>query len=138
MNRVGQFTNIVLSVMLAILTGCDAPLGVTSGVVQFDDGTAVQSGSVELRNVKTKERYSSRIASDGSFKPADADGRIGVPPGDYEAVVVQIVMTEDLALADHTHGGTVKRQFADYYTSGLKVTVPEGAKEPIRLTVESE
>jgi hypothetical protein len=139
MTRISQQTVFFLiSVTTMIFAGCDKPVGVNAGIVQFADGSPVQSGSVELRNLKTKERYSSKIASNGGFKPASVDGQIGVPPGDYEAVVVQIVMTEDLAMADHTHGGTVKRQFADYYTSGLKVEVLEGATEPIQITVESQ
>ena len=44
---------------------------------------------------------------------------------DSEVVVVQIVLTEDLAADLHTHGRTVPRRYADYYTSGLRVTNPE-------------
>jgi hypothetical protein len=97
----------------------------------------VQSGSIEFRRLSDKERYNSRIAGDGSFQPADKKGKIGLPPGKYEVVIVQIVMTEDLAKEAHTHGGTVPRHYADYYTSGLEVEVAEGEADPIEVLIES-
>ena len=84
------------------------------------------------------ERFSSRITPEGTFQPADKQGNVGLPPGKYEAVVVQIVLTEDLAKEDHTHGGTVPRRYADYYTSSLRVQVAKGQTEPIEVIVESE
>lgn len=115
--------------------GCSGPDGPTKGFVYFDDGEPVQSGSVELRNKKDKRRYGGRIISNGSFQPADKRGTVGVPPGEYEAVVVQIVLTEDLALQDHDHGKTVEQRFADYYTSGLRVNVKAGQTDPIKIIV---
>jgi hypothetical protein len=119
------------------IVGCGGPTGPTAGVVRFDDGTAVQSGSIEFRRLSDKERFSSRIAGDGSFTPADKKGKVGLPPGKYEVVIVQIVMTEDLAKDAHTHGGTVPRRYADYYTSGLEVEVAEGEADPIEVLIES-
>lgn len=120
------------------LVGCSGPVGPTSGVVQFNDGSPVQSGSVELRRRGDRARFSSRISKDGTFRPMSESGIAGVPPGTYEAVVVQIVLTEDLASEDHTHGKTVSRRYADYYTSGLRVEVTEGQTDPIALKVTEQ
>lgn len=106
---------------LLLLAGCSGPTASFEGVVQFDDGSPVQSGSVEFRSLADGSRYASRIASDGSFALTDQDGELRCPPGDYEVVVVQIVLTEDLAAENHDHGHTVPRRYADYYTSGLRV-----------------
>ena len=104
--------------------------------MRFTDGSPVRSGSVELRHRESKETYSSRIATDGGFLPADDRENIGVPPGEYDVVVVQVVLTEDLKLSEHDHGGTVPRRYADYYTSGLRVRVGEGSTDPIEVEVE--
>jgi hypothetical protein len=107
-------------IVLATL-GCSSSGPPPSGIVRFDDGQPVQSGSVEFRSLDSGERYAGRIASDGSFELQDKDGKPSLPPGEYEAVVVQIVITEDLAAESHEHGRTVPRQYADYYTSDLRI-----------------
>ena len=124
--------------LLACIAGCGSPTGPTSGIVRFDDGSPVRSGSIELRRRDDKERFSSRISTEGAFQPANEDGEIGLPPGSYDVVVVQIVLTEDLALEAHTHGGTVPRRYADYYTSDLEVEVADGQVEPIEIVVQAE
>lgn len=126
----------MLGTFWLLVPGCGQPIGPTSGLVQFSDGTPVQSGSIELRRSSDQQRYASRITSAGVFRPVDANGRPGVPPGNYDIVVVQIVMTEDLAIEDHSHGNTVPRRYADYYTTDLKTTIAEGDTEPIRVTIE--
>ena len=124
--------------MVLFTTGCGGPVGPTTGVVHFEDGTPVKSGSVELRRLSDKERFSSRIAPDGTFRPADKDSNVGLPPGNYDAVVVQIVLTEDLAAEDHTHGRTVPRRYADYYTSDLKVQVNPDQVAPVMIVIKSD
>ena len=128
---------ILLCVFSLCVAGCEGPVGPTSGVVRFDDGSPLTSGSIELRRRSDEERFASRIAADGSFQPADEDGDVGLPVGEYDVVVVQIVLTEDLAIEDHTHGQTVPRRYADYYTSDLQVEVKEGQLEPIEIVIKS-
>ncbi len=125
-----------LALFSLLLTGCGSSSGSYQGTVQFDDGSPVQSGSVEFRSLADGSRYASRIATDGSFSLADQEGRLGCPPGDYEVVVVQIVLTEDLAAEAHEHGRTVPRRFADYYTSGLRVTNDADSTSPLRITLQ--
>lgn len=124
-----------LSPFLCFITGCSKPLMPTEGVVRFSDGSPVRSGSIEFRRLTDKERFASRISPIGEFVPVDSNGRIGLPIGTYEVVVVQIVMTEDLAMEAHEHGTTVPRRFADYYTSGLKMIVAKGDSNPLELVI---
>ena len=139
MNRLNRRSVLACGLIISVLTmaGCGGPVGPTSGFVKFTDGTPVTSGSIELRRRTDRERFSSRIGVDGSFQPVDKDGRVGIEPGNYEVVVVQIVLTEDLAKEAHTHGGTVPRRYADYYTSGLRIEIESGDTDPIEITVES-
>ncbi len=116
--------------------GCGGPLETSNGIVRFSDGEPVQSGSIELRSLADGSRYASRISVDGMFELADTQGDVGCPAGDYEVVVVQIVLTEDLAAADHTHGRTVPRRYADYYTSDLRVTKVKGDPSLLLVTLD--
>ena len=131
---------VLLGVVVTLLScvGCGNAVGPTSGVVKFDDGSPVSSGSIEFRRVSDRERFASRISSEGEFRPADEDGEVGLPPGSYEVVVVQIVLTEDLAKEAHSHGNTVPRRYADYHTSGLTVDVSEGQIDPIQILIASQ
>ena len=117
-----------LGILCLLLVGCGQTNSSYQGVVRFDDGSPVQSGSVEFRSLADGSRYASRIDTDGSFALADQDGKLRCPPGQYEVVVVQIVLTEDLAAEAHQHGRTVPRRYADYYTSGLRVKNPGNAE----------
>ncbi|MBB3204885.1 hypothetical protein FHS27_000652 [Rhodopirellula rubra] len=135
--RVGAVRLVHLSLIGLLLVGCGGPSGSYQGVVRFDDGSPVQSGSIELRSLATGSRYASRIASDGSFSLAGQDGELRCPPGNYEAVVVQIVLTEDLAAGAHQHGQTVPRRYADYYTSDLRVTNDSDPASRILITLKS-
>ena len=128
-----------LFVALAItIAGCHSSTGPTAGTVRFEDGSPVKSGSIEFRSLDSDRRYASRIDSDGRFQPEDKESEIGLPPGDYEVVVVQIVLTEDLAAEDHRHGQTVPRKYADYYTSGLRVSIEPNQQEDIEIVLSTE
>lgn len=126
-----------MGISLLCFPGCGSE-SVTEGFVRFESGIVVQSGKVEIRSLDAANRYAGRIQPDGSFELKNGSGTLGVPPGEYEAVVVQVVMTEDLALEHHEHGETVPRRYADYYTSDLRVTVTEGQTEPIEIVLQED
>jgi hypothetical protein len=118
-------------VIILITIGCSASGPPPRGIVRFDDGEPVQSGSVEFRSLDNGQRYAGRIASDGSFELQDQNAKQSFPPGEYEVVVVQIVLTEDLAIDAHQHGRTVPRHYADYYTSKLRISNQADRTDPI-------
>ncbi len=126
------------TVLLLTIAGCSKSEGPTSGLVRFDDGTPVTSGSIEFRRLTDKVRFASRINPQGMFQPTSQEGAVGLPPGTYEVVVVQIVLTEDLALEAHTHGNTVPRRYADYHTSGIQVTVVDNQEKPIEIAIRAD
>lgn len=126
----------LLLLSLALFTaGCSSQIVPSAGTVEFDDGEPVRSGSIEFRATSNGARYSSRISPDGGFELTDADGRNRIDPGDYDVIVVQIVLTEDLSIEEHQHGHTVPRRYADYYTSDLKYSVAADQTGPIRIVV---
>jgi len=127
----------LLAILIAAV-GCSGNEDVGKGVVRFTDGEVVESGSVEFRSLASGDRFASRIDSSGRFKLVDQEGRVGIPDGDYEVVVVQIVLTEDLAADMHSHGRSVPRRYADYYSSDLRVTIKAESPLPIELVLSTE
>ncbi len=77
-------------------------------------------------------------SADGEFDLENNAGVHGLPAGDYEVVVVQLVLTDHLAASEHSHGKTVPRRYADYYTSGLKVSLAENHQPPIKIELEDK
>lgn len=129
----------LIGMSLLCASGCSDSGHSGSGVVRFSDHEPVRAGSVEFRSIiGGKNRYASRIGDQGQFQLTDAQGRHGIADGEYEVVVVQIVITEDLALEQHTHGRTVPRRYADYYTSGLRVSVQSKHPQAIELVLSPE
>lgn len=126
-----------IHVIILMTIGCSTSGPPSLGMVRFDDGQPVQSGSVEFRSLDNGQRFASRISSDGSFELQDQNGNRSFPPGDYEVVVVQIVLIEDLAAQAHEHGRTVPRQYADYYTSGLQFSNQGDRTDPIVVELRS-
>ena len=118
-----------------IVTGCTQYSGVASGHVHFDDGSPLTSGAIEFRNVSDSSCFTSRITNQGVFQPANLSGTIGLPAGTYKVVIVQIVLTEDLAKKDHSHGHTVPRRYADYHSSDLEVTVMDHQTNSIEIII---
>lgn len=127
---------IALLCVIPSTVGCSKTVIPSSGFVQFTDGEPVQSGSIEFRSLDDRSSYASRISPGGSFQLTDNDGVASLPAGEYEVVVVQIVLTEDLAAAAHEHGRTVPRQYADYYTSGLTFSSQADRTAPITIELE--
>ena len=125
-------------ILLMTLMGCQHSVGPTAGIVRFHDGSSLTSGSIEFRNVATGTCFASRVTNQGIFHPANINGKIGLPVGTYEVVIVQIVLTEDLAKKEHSHGHTVPRRYADYNTSGLQVTVMENQTKPIEIAIRAD
>ena len=127
-----------VAILAATLMGCQHSVGPKVGIVRFQDGSCLTSGSIEFRNVGNGSCFASRVTNQGVFHPANIHGKIGLPVGTYEVVIVQIVLTEDLAKKDHSHGHTVPRRYADYNTSGLQVTVVANQTKPIEIAIRDD
>jgi hypothetical protein len=124
-------------VVLLLSCGCGGSGQVpVAGRVLFEDGEPVQSGRIEFRSRSQSVRGTGELDAQGRFRLRTDDGTDGLPPGDYDAVVVQMVMVDKLALAEHDdHGRPLSRRYADYYTSGLEATVPPQGTTELELTV---
>ena len=133
-----RFWMLLIGLCGLAITGCSSPSGATTGFVRFSDGEPVRSGSVEFRSLADGSRFAGRIDQSGQFSLASSEGKPGCPPGEYEVVVVQIVLTEDLPLRQHTHGRTVPRRYADYHTSGLRITSEPSLAKPLEVVLPTD
>lgn len=124
--------------LLVVISGCADHSGPTGGRVIFDDGAPVQTGVVEFRSLLGEWKRSGHISRDGTFLLKEGEQVAGLPPADYEVIVAQVIITEQLAAADHTHGKNVPLRYADYHTSGLSHTVEPGETGPIEIVVEAK
>ena len=127
-----------LVILVATLMGCQQWVGPKVGLVRFQDGSCLTSGSIEFRNITDGTCFASRVDNRGVFHPSNINGKIGLPVGTYEVVIVQLVLTEDLAKKEHSHGHTVPRRYADYHTSGLRVTVVDNQTKPIEIVIRAD
>ena len=76
-----------VAIVAAISMGCQHSVGPKVGVVRFQDGSCLTSGSIEFRNIANGMCFASRVNNRGVFYPADINGIIGLPAGMYEVVV---------------------------------------------------
>ena len=63
----------------------------------------------------------------------DGDGAV---PGTHDAVVVQLIVTEDLPLHQHDHGPTVDPKYAHYDRAGLHYIVSSDSENQISIQVD--
>jgi len=126
----------LVAMSLATVVGCGDGRVPVAGRVVFDDGEPVRTGRVELRGREKRVRAAGTLDSEGRFRLVTDDGRDGLPPGDYDAIVVQIVIVEHRSLDEHGHGRSLSRRFADYYTSGLSVSVPDQGASDLEIVVD--
>ncbi|TVQ04356.1 MAG: carboxypeptidase regulatory-like domain-containing protein [Planctomycetaceae bacterium] len=122
---------------LLFLVGCGGPIRVPiEGNVRFSDGEPVRTGKIELRGREPGVRAAAVLDDEGRFALRTDDGALGLPPGDYDVAIVQIVLVEHRSLEEHGHGRPLSRKYADYFTSGLTASVPESGIRDLVITVE--
>jgi hypothetical protein len=85
MNRRNCLAVFLAASMIAIV-GCGPSLTTVKGVVKLD-GTAVSGATVVFVSEDGKNTYSGQSDASGSFTITGADGKSGVPAGNYKVTV---------------------------------------------------
>lgn len=130
---------IVGTIALLVATGCsssEVPTIPVKGTVTLQDGTAVQTGTVEFNAIEGDWTARGTIQPDGTFYLSTFSDGDGAVPGTHDAVVVQLIATEDLPLHQHDHGPTVDPKYAHYDRSGLQYTVKPDGENHITIQVD--
>lgn len=130
----------VLGTVLVMATaGCsnsEVPTVPVKGTVSLRDGTPVQTGTVEFNALDGDWTARGKINSDGTFYLSTFKDGDGAVPGVHDAVVVQLIATEDLPLHQHSHGPTVDPKYSHYDRAGLQFTIESGAENQISIQVD--
>lgn len=128
----------VVGAIFLLLMGCSdkLPTYPVSGKVQFPDGSPVRVGTVELKSREQGVQARGTIATDGTFTLTTYEEDDGAVEGTHDAVVVQMIVTEDLAGHPPTTLGVVDRRFGSYATSGLSAVVKRDQENRVVLQVE--
>lgn len=127
----------VLAVVTSIV-GCSGngiPTFPVEGTVVLEDGTPVQTGTVEFNSTERDLTARGRIEADGTFTLTTFKEGDGAVAGVHDAVVVQLISTEDLPLHDHSHGPTIDPVYSHYDSAGLRFTVHDDRTNSIRIVL---
>ncbi len=123
---------------LAVLVGCSGN-GIATypveGIVTLEDGTPLQTGTVEFNSLEHDLTASGSIQSDGTFRLTTYKAGDGAVSGDHDAVVVQLISTEDLPLHDHDHGPTIDPKYSHYDSAGLRFTVHDDRTNAVKIVL---
>ena len=133
-------TSTALSAILLLTVACGCsdsqiPTWPVSGMVVLEDGTPLETGTVEFASDDGLHTARGKIQNDGSFRLTTFDDGDGAVAGDHDAVVIQLVSTEDLPIHQHDHGPTIDPRFAHYDGAGLRFTVKPDQKNEFRIVV---
>ncbi len=135
-----QFRVPALLLVVAVASGCSSgsvPTWPVSGTVTLEDGTALQTGTVEFASEDGAHTARGVIQKDGSFRLSTFKDGDGAVAGRHDAVVIQLISTEDLPLHEHEHGPTVDPRFGHYDSSGLEFTVKPDRENAFRIVVSA-
>ncbi|MEZ6135111.1 MAG: hypothetical protein R3C53_09400 [Pirellulaceae bacterium] len=126
------------TLLLGSMTGCSdqLPTYPVAGKVLFTTGGPVHVGTVELKSRDHGVQARGQIQSDGSFTLTTYQDGDGAVAGVHDCVVVQFVMTEDIAGHRPSNIGVVNRRYASYSTSGLTLDISPDQTNEVIVEVE--
>lgn len=104
-------------------------------MVVLEDGTPLETGTVEFASDDGLHTARGKIQSDGSFRLTTFHKDDGAVAGNHDAVVIQLVSTEDLPIHQHDHGPTIDPKFAHYDSADLSFTVKPDENNEFRIVV---
>jgi hypothetical protein len=128
-----------IGLVLLSSLGCNRTPAIAKvkGVVQFDNGSPVKTGTIETICSQHPEfQARGRIERDGSFELTTLFEGDGAVVGEHQCVVVQFVMSEDIKDHKGSTQGIVDRMYADYASSGLTLSVPREGLGNAKLIVK--
>lgn len=118
--------------------GCGASQLTTypvSGIVLFEDGSPVRTGTVELESLDHRVTATGTIRDDGRFVLGTYSSDDGACSGEHRVIVVQMIINGGTLKHAKDHGHAVDPLFASYLSSPLTATVKEDEDNILKLTV---
>lgn len=128
----------MLIVCTSVMIGCGAsqiPTYPVSGIVVFEDGSPVRTGTVELESRDHKLTATGTIREDGSFVLGTYTSSDGACEGEHSVIVMQLIINDGTVNHSKDHGLPVHPVFASYNTSPLSATIKAEPSNTLKLTV---
>jgi len=110
-----------------------------TGRVIYENGQPVDHGKVEFRSRDGQFIGQATLDRNGTFNLRGPRGAEGLPAGDYQAIVVQVVMTDVLPTALQQHeSAQVSLLYADYNSTPLQSTIETDQPNEVTLRIERQ
>lgn len=124
--------------MLTGVVGCSGRLKThpVNGRVQFVGGAPARLGNIEFTSREHAIQARGTIASDGTFSLSTYEEGDGAVAGLHDCVIVQFVVTEDIAGHRPSTLGVIDRKYGNYATSGLEVEIEPDVRNEIVIEIE--
>lgn len=131
-----NFSLVVIAVLFCGCSNGQLKTYPTKGKVQFKSGSPVHVGTVELKSREHGVQARGDIKPDGTFVLSTYSPGDGAVAGMHDCVVVQFVMTEELAGFRPSAVGVVHPRYASYPTSGLSLEILAAPANELLIEVE--
>jgi hypothetical protein len=116
------------------IAGCgDSDRANVTGTLLRKDGAPLVGARVIARSPQTGESSYGITDSDGKFELGASAETRGIPPGDYELLIV-----EDRGDPDHRKPRSIAAKYRNSSTSGLKVNVKAGEQAEVNATLDPQ
>lgn len=125
--------------ILLVAVGCSGQHRTypVNGKVQFANGLPVKVGTVELKSSEHPEiQARGTIEQDGSFSLTTYKENDGAIAGKHFAVIVQLVIAEEVENHVASTYGVIDPKHSTYATSGLTVDIQPNQPNDIVIEVE--
>jgi hypothetical protein len=128
----------MILICISAMSGCGSsqiPTYPVSGIVVFEDGSPVRTGSIELESREHKLTATGKIREDGSFVLGTYTSSDGACAGEHGVIVMQLIINDGTVKHSKDHGQPVDPVFASYGTSPLTATIRAEETNTLKFTV---
>ena len=126
-----RLTLALLGASAIVSAGCGGGVGHVSGRVVHKDGSPLDGANIVARCAETGKSVYATSDAQGHFEMSPQKPGEGVPPGSYEATIMERRLDRESAIKP-----TIAAKYSDPTKSGLNFTVAAGETKTFDVTVD--